>query len=217
VNGTLYAHGYRRGFASSSINHAQVAREVFESISLGLRAGVLNIPFYGPPDGREMRSGRVVAGIKAAEQTTCVLRIPLTPRVLAPGAGALDASLVSAVDDVLLSAPKHLAQLRRNLYRLSQFGTFAYKLTDNDTAIQVSFPGRDKESVALFLDDLLDGKGATLGTLTEEQRFIQDDSYAEVDWTSHMYAKQHKLTKSQLSLEQYIQELDVFRATQLAC
>ncbi|ORY78134.1 hypothetical protein BCR37DRAFT_113929 [Protomyces lactucae-debilis] len=218
MGGTLRAHGYRRGFASSSINHAQVVREVFESISLGLRAGVLNNPFFTAPDGRELRGGRVVAGLKASEHLTTVLTIPLTPKILAPSTGVLNAALISAVDEAVLAAPKHLAKLRRNVYRLMQFGSFPYKLVDNDSTMEVVFPGRDRESVELFLDDLMDGKGASLGALHERPRFVESEQMdQEVDWATHLYARDHKMTRSQLSLERYIHDLDVFRACQAAC
>lgn len=177
LDGTLKAHGYRN-FSSATINHAQIANEVFQSVSLGLRAGVLNTPFYPPATGHH--KGHVVAGLCGAEQTTTTLSIPLFPVIAAPLTGSLSRETVSELDEVLCAAPQHLARSRRALSRLLQFGSFDYEMTRN--SIDIFFYGKTRGQVERFLGDL----GVACGTLHEQTgilaRHADLERDANVNW-----------------------------------
>lgn len=234
-SGTVRSHGYGRSFSTAPINHAQVAREVYASISQGIRAGVLNAPFFPPPTTQTGRcAGGVMHGVQGHEDVQTRLTLPLAPPVIFPGSGRLSRSVVAEIGESLCATPQFLAKLRRDLTKLMRCGEFDYCLVPNDVtgnsaAIQVIFHGKDRDTVERFLRDV----GVSSGTVTEERLGLLSDRGTrrdeEVFWPAvhhgdrqradqQQQQRQHyrgrrgeKGRESMESLDRYVEAIDVHR------
>lgn len=209
TSGTTRSQGYGRSFSTAPVNHAQVAREVYQSISLGIRAGVLNTPYYPPPTGQH--AGHVLCGVRSAETVQTMLNIPLCPSIMVASQGTLSHGTVAELEGLLCTVPQFLAKLRRDLHKLMRNGSFDYKMVNNDTEIQIIFHGRYREDVERFLGDI----GVTSGTVTQSLGLFENDEAQEVNWTNLFRGKYGRKTKSIKSLENFVDEVDRTRRIQV--
>lgn len=202
TTGTLKSHGYgRSNFSTAQINHAQVAREVYQSISFGIRAGVLNTPYFPPTKGHV--SGHVLHGVCSHEiSPRTLLEIPLCPSIGIESNGRLSRDVVAEIDEVLCSTPKFLAKLRRDLSKLMRYGNYDYRMINHDTAIQIIFNGRDREEVEHFLKDI----DVSCGTVSEEHGVLGTSRHVEdIDWRK-LFDMKRPMSKSMESLERFVDD-----------
>lgn len=216
LHGTLprTAHGVTLGsgrtFCHSATNHARVAMEVANSISQGLRAGVLNVTRTVPSSRKEtQRDGHVLSVLKSVRghpQTT--LSIKLYPEINVLSKGELLQAFVSEIDEAILAVPAHLARIRRDLQRLAKAGSFPYVVCVKDRTLEITFAGKEAEAVERFLIDI----GVVSGTLIEgREPFLEGSSgigTEEVDWRKVFGQKKGKSRHGTDSLERYLEEID---------
>lgn len=208
IRGTLQSHGYgRSNFSTAQINHAQIVREVSQSISLGLRAGVLNTRFFLPTNG--YATGHVLHGVCSHETSPLrtYLDITLCPAACIAPEGRLSRDVVTEIDNIMFSAPKYLAQLRRNLSKVSRYGNFDYQMINNDTTIRIAFHGRGREDVERFLKDI----DVSCGTLNDEHGILSShQATSEFKW-DELLGVDRPLSSSRQDLEDFVDAVDVER------
>lgn len=202
LSGTTRAHGYR-SFSSSPVNHTHVMREVQASIAQGIRAGVLNTPFFPPPSVHDKSLGKVLHGVMGSESTRVATTLSmdlLPPSLIMPRQGELTRAIVAEVDEAILSFPQFMAKLRRDLNALARSGVLEYHIKDN--TMHFVFPGKTKDQVERWLRDI----HVTRGTVTESHSPVQSAREEEdVDWNAVFDARMSR------SLEAYVDAIDAQR------
>lgn len=194
LQGTLRVNGYRmpgggsRNFSTTHVNHA---KEVYEAICLGIRAGVFNAPIR-PIECRARdqpaRVGHVSHAVASRDVVRTHLDFKLSPLAAAlPRKGCITTdAVVAEIDDLICDLPTYMARLRRDLASLALAGDFGYTMRDNATVLRITFHGKDAQQVENYLDEL----GISLGVVTEDAGFLRSNGRDEhVDWAQLLSGK----------------------------
>lgn len=229
--GTTRVHGWHaRSFSSTTINHAHVAREVHASIAQGIRAGLLNTPFFPPPrhcsaasaaarhhgDGAAAAGSAVMHGIMGSEcgmvRTNFTIELfPATLEAALRGSAGktLDGTVVREIDETISALPQFMARLRRDLSILTRAAeSLQYSIT-KDRSMQITFYGRTRDEVEVWLRDL----GIARGTLTEERPPVRAcrPEHENVDWQTIFGRRRRQHGTPSDSLEDYVYAIDTQR------